>query len=170
MRPVLGRREFLRLLAGMAAWLPAPMLLAAVPGGKPEPPPAFGPYLDTLLPEEGSPSASQLGLDQSIIAGASGDPRLQRLVELGCAWLDQQARRRGAADFAGLEEAERIALVRIAERASGRTLPNAFFAHTIYLAYQEYYTNPAAWESLGFAGPPQPRGFMGHDRAPGETP
>ena len=67
-RAAFSRREFLQLLASLCAWLPAPMLLAAVPGARSEPPAALGPYLDTLLPEDESPSATQLNLEAKVMA------------------------------------------------------------------------------------------------------
>lgn len=151
----------------MSAWLPAPVLLAAVPGGKPQSPPALGPYLDTLLPGDGSPSATDLGLENALMARLDDRPRMARLVELGCAWLDRQAARSGVADFAGLDEDGRVALVKFAEQANRRALPGAFFANTLDLAFQEYYSRPEIWERLGFRGPPQPFGYPDHESPPG---
>jgi len=166
----MGRRGFLRLLVALSAWLPSPMLLAALPGSRSAAPPALEPWLDTLLPGDGSPSASQLRLAPRVAARAFGNPQLSRLVELGCAWLDKQAQSRGAAGFNALDEDGRIAVATAAEQAPRRTLPRVFFAQTLDLAYQEYYSQPATWESLGFSGPPQPRGHPGHDRPPGARP
>ncbi len=132
-------------------------------------PPAFGPYLDTLLPADESPAATGLGLDTIILTGARRNPKLTRVIELGCAWLDHQAAQRGAVDFTGLDETGRIAIVTTAERSAGRSLPRVFFTATRNLAFREYYAQPAAWKGLGYNGPPQPAGFPGHDRAPGET-
>jgi hypothetical protein len=161
----LTRRELLRILVALSAYLPAPMLLAAVAGKDPTIPPAFGPYLDTLLPSDESPSASQLGLEAIIVDGARINPKLTQLIQLGCAWLDQQATKLGAVDFAALEESDRIAIVKTAERAARRSLPLVFFTATRDLAFREYYVLPEAWKSLGYSGPPQPTGYPGHDRA-----
>lgn len=166
----LGRREFLRILAALSAFLPAPWLLASVPGKSEKAPPALGPYLDTLLPEDESPSATQLGLVKRIMSLADADPRLARVIELGCTWLDRAAVQFGAEDFAGLEEAGRITVVSRAERSAARSLPRVFFTVTLDRAFQEYYTQAAAWESLGYKGPPQPRGFPNQHLAPGARP
>lgn len=163
------RRELLRLLAALSAYLPAPLLLAAVTAKDPLAPPAFGPYLDTLLPADVSPAATELGLDTIILAGAGRNPKLTRVIQLGCAWLDLQATQGGAVDFTGLDETGRIAIVTTAEKSAGRSLPHVFFTATRNLAFREYYVQPAAWKDLGYNGPPQPAGFPGHDRAPGKT-
>ena len=163
-----SRRELLRFLVSLSAFLPASMLLAAVPGKGPVPLPAFGPFLDTLLPEDESPSASQLGLEAIILAGARRNPRLMQLIELGCAWLDRQAIQTGAIGFASLDEPGRIALVSKAEQSGPRSLPKGFFTAMHSLAFREYYAQPATWKSLGYSGPPQPAGFAGHDRAPAQ--
>jgi hypothetical protein len=157
------------LLVALSAYLPAPVLVAAVTGKNPAKPRAFRPYLDTLLPADGSPAASELGLDTMIIDGARVNPNLTRLIELGCAWLDQQASQRGVVDFSELDEAGRIAVVTAAEKSSPRSLPQTFFTATRDLAFREYYVQPAAWEALGYSGPPQPQGFPGHDQQPGDA-
>jgi hypothetical protein len=120
---------------------------------------ALAPYLDTLIPADSTPSASQLGADEAIIALARRRERLARLVGLGCAWLDQQAVERGAADFAALPQAEREAVVALAEGSPPRSVPRAFFSFTQHQVFTHYYAQPESWQGLGFDGPPQPVGF-----------
>ncbi|MEE8495792.1 MAG: hypothetical protein V3S21_04870, partial [Xanthomonadales bacterium] len=74
----LTRRDLLRWLAALAAYLPASVLLAA-PTGKPGRKVsirALGPFLDTLLPEDGTPSATQLGVDKEIVKHIRDNKRL----------------------------------------------------------------------------------------------
>ena len=175
-RPVaqqrLARRAFVRTLLALAGALPARLLLAA-PADKTVQRISLGalvPYLDTLIPADSTPSASQLGVDQAIIGIARQQPRMARLVALGCAWLDQQAAERGAADFAALPQAEREAVVALAEGSSQRSLPQAFFGFTQREAFTHYYAQPAAWAGLGFDGPPQPRGFLDFAKPPAQPP
>ena len=52
------RRELLRLLVPLSAWLPTPVLLAAAACQAKHAPAAFGLFLDTILPEDESPSLS----------------------------------------------------------------------------------------------------------------
>ncbi|MDT8321756.1 MAG: hypothetical protein RQ826_14645, partial [Xanthomonadales bacterium] len=125
----ISRRELLRLLLPMAAWLPAPlMLLAARDSQASAQPAAFGPFLDTLLPGDGAPSATSLGVDRQLLEQAQSDPQLDRLIAAGCAWLDQQAQGLGYADYAGLDQSRRILVVSRAERSRERSLPKVFFA------------------------------------------
>jgi hypothetical protein len=164
LRPIVqgsARRHFLRLLVTLAAALP-PRLLFAAPADKTVQRislSALATYLDTLIPADSTPSASQLGTDQAIVALARRREHLARLVGLGCGWLDQQAVERGAVDFAALPQAEREAVVALAENAPARSMPRAFFAFTHRQAFTHYYAQPASWRGLGFEGPPQPVGF-----------
>lgn len=157
----LTRRELIRALLGFAAWLPAPVLLAAsgAPAEGPAAPPALGPFLDTLLPEDGMPSATGVGVDAEIVRQMQANPRMARAIVTGCLWLDQQADRLGAAEFAALDAAGRESVVRNAEQASRRSLPHVFFSGVRDIAFRHYYAQPETWVGLGYSGPPQPRGF-----------
>jgi hypothetical protein len=158
----LTRRELLRALVGLATYLPASVLLA-LPAQSDEsapPPPALGPFLDTLLPADATPSATQVGVDLEVARQLQSNPRSANLMVMGCLWLDQQADRRGAAEFAALDPAGRQAVVRAAEESPPRSLPRVFFSGVLDLAFRQYYAQPAIWAGLGYAGPPQPRGFL----------
>ena len=160
------RRELLRWLVMLSAWLPAPVLLAAAVGQAKQAPAAFGPFLDTLLPEDESPSATQLGVDTAIFSTLRKGRGLSPVIELGCAWLDQQASKQGAAGFAQLDEAQRIAVLTLAESSPRGSPQKRFFDTLLRQAMYHYYSTPRAWQSLGYAGPPQPKGFRGHDKPP----
>jgi Gluconate 2-dehydrogenase subunit 3 len=164
----LTRRDLLRALAALAAFLPAPLLLAATPTATDHPDSlrALGPFLDTLLPEDETPGATQLGVDRLIVESMRERSQLARVIALCCAWLDQQARERGAAEFAQLDEAARISIITAAEQSAPSSLPHVFFAATRQLAFHEYYAQPAAWRGMPDAHTPQPEGFSGHDRRP----
>ena len=155
------RRSFLRILLTLAAGLPLRLSLAA-PAEKTVARVRLGalvPYLDTPIPADSTPSASQLGADQVIIAVARRQERIARLLGRGCAWLDQQAAERGVTDFAALPQSERDAVVALAEASPAGSLPRAFFAFTQQEVFSHYYAQPESWRGLGFAGPPQPVGF-----------
>jgi hypothetical protein len=173
MRPVepfsrlkLTRRQFLEFLLTMSAWLPAPVLLAAASGMSDELPQSFDAFLDVLIPEDESPSASQLGVAAAILADAQAEPGsgLGRLIETGITWLDMQARRQGIDAFYQLNEAQQIAIVSMAEQQRERSLARVFFLAVRYKTFHHYYANPRSWISLGYSGPPQPRGFANHDK------
>jgi hypothetical protein len=130
------------------------------PGEEAAPPPALGPFLDTLLPEDATPGATQVGVDREVARHMRDNPRMANMIVMGCLWLDQQADKLGAPEFAALDTVRRESVVRSAEQAPARSLPRVFLAGVLDLAYRHYYAQPATWAGLGYAGPPQPRGFM----------
>lgn len=162
------RRRFLRLLVAFSTFVPASVLLA-VPTGKSTRKisiRALGPYLDTLIPEDQAPSATQLGVDKHLIAISRTNPRFARLIALGCEWLDKQGRERGVEDFAALDETMRETMVAGAEQSPAGSLPRSFFTSTHKMAFRQYYAHPDSWPSLGYAGPPQPFGFLDYAQPP----
>jgi hypothetical protein len=163
-----ARRAFMRMLLVLTTALPARLALASPTHMTSQRVSlsALAPYLDTLIPADSTPSASQLGTDQAIIDLARRRDRSARLLGLGCAWLDQQASKRGAEDFAALPQAERNAIVALAEGSPRYSLPKTFFAFTQQQAFSHYYAQPAAWQGLGFDGPPQPVGFPDFAKPP----
>ncbi len=124
-------------------------------------------YLDTLIPQDLMPSATQVGVPEHIIRGAKRDNRYRRLLKEGCRWLDTMAGREGAANFFSLDEGGRIKIVALAEAGEKGSLPYGFFFQTRYDAYHFYYGNPKSWKGLGYHGPPQPEGFPDYDIPPG---
>lgn len=153
----------------ISAWVPVSVLLAAAGNTEPKEDSirAFGPYLDILLPEEsGSPSATRLGVDKSLLQQVRASKRLSKIIALGCVWLDQQAQKVGAKDFTALAEDKQIAIVSTAEQSMIKSLPRVFFYWTHRSALQHYYSRSESWRSLGYTGPPQPEGFIGHDQPP----
>ena len=164
----LTRRNLIHFLAGLAAWVPARLLLAA-PTGTPQGKDslrALGPYLDTLLPADLTPSATGLGVDAAAVALAQANRSFERLLTLGCAWLDQQANELGVAEFSLLSEQPRVAIITIAEQSPAGSLPREFFTQTLGFAFHHYYAQPQSWRGLGYAGPPQPVGFPDHALPP----
>lgn len=83
-------------------------------------------FLDTLLPEDNSPSAAQLGVDRSLTA-MTREWRQRRLLLKGCLWLDQQARERYGHKFQELDEAGREAIVASAATARPGSEQRSFF-------------------------------------------
>ena len=122
-------------------------------------------FLDTLLPADESPSASELGVHRHIIAAARSS-RSRHLLRAGCAWLDREARQRGAADFASIDQSARDAIVARAAAAPRRSLPRIFFDAVRANAFKLYYADARSWVGLGYEGPPQPAGFPDHAAPP----
>jgi len=162
------RRHFLRTLILLGSFLPVKVLLA-LPLEKQRQAgslSALPAYLDTLLPEDISPSASQLNVGPDLISKVSQDSGFERLLILGCAWLNKQSHKHGQTLFENLDEASRISIVKVAEQSADRSLPRVFFAAVQHSAYGIYYAHPESWVSLGYTGPPQPKGFPDYASGP----
>lgn len=136
------------------------------PPSQPQGPTTLEAYLDTLIPADESPSAIHLGVAEAMVAKAKSDTSYQRLLQQGCDWLDEQARQYGAAHFAALREAERERIVSLAAVGAAGLQPLIFFHRTREDAFVAYYARPESWAGVGYAGPPQPRGFMDYAQAP----
>ncbi len=162
------RRHFLQTLVLFGGFLPAKVLLA-LPVEKQRQADslsALPAFLDTLIPEDISPSASQLNVGPDLIRRARRETGFERLLILGCAWLDEQAQSRGQQKFENLDEAARIAIVETAEQSADRSLPRVFFNAVQQYAFGIYYAHPETWVSLGYGGPPQPVGFPDYAEPP----
>ncbi len=163
------RRHLLRTVILLGSFLPVKMLLALPlekqrQAGSLDALPAF---LDTLIPEDISPSASQLKVAPELIRKARQKAGFERLLILGCGWLNEQAQKQGKQNFKSLDEASRIAVVKTAEQSTKRSLPQVFFTAVQHYAFGIYYSHPETWVSLGYAGPPQPVGFPHYAEPPG---
>ncbi len=127
---------------------------------------AFAPYMDTLIPADDSPSATDLGVDQEILSRIRNSDYRKGTIMQGCRWLDAAARKLGATDFVALDLAGREAVVTKAAQATRGTPPHEFFRYTRYEAFQRYYANPESWIPLNYRGPPQPLGFSDYTQPP----
>ncbi|NOX08910.1 MAG: gluconate 2-dehydrogenase subunit 3 family protein [Gammaproteobacteria bacterium] len=124
-------------------------------------------FIDVLLPEDETPSASQLGIDEEILTRVANHPNYTRLLHGGLAWLDKMAyaqyNRRG---FTLLTQAQREAIVRMAEATKMPSAQRLFFEQIRKDSFLFYYSHPQSWSNLGFNGPPQPAGFIDYTQAP----
>lgn len=160
----ISRRRFLELLVSLSCFLPA-NALTALPLDKTLrkfSQQTLKAYLDTLLPEDLTPSATQLEVDEALLAEAHKNQVLERLLAFGCEWLDKQARELGAESFAVLNETSREKVVASAEKAPKNSLPLFFFNYTRRKSFKYFYANPASWQGIGYTGPPQPIGYPDH--------
>ncbi len=118
-------------------------------------------YLDTLIPADQTPNATALGVDKHIVAAATLDHRLRRLIKTGCAWLDAQANDHyGVENFSSLSESQREQVVALAAAERAGTPQRVFFERLRQDAFFHYYAQPASWADLSYAGPPQPKGHL----------
>lgn len=162
------RRRVLALLAGTGLGGLRGLGLASPDAAAAEPATVLTPaarrtlaaYCDTLIPaDEGVPSATGAGVEERFAVLAGEDDRYHRWISEGCAWLDAEAKVRGSADYAGLEESARNAIVERASRSERGTVPRRFFDATRNLAFFGYYSYASSWPAIGVDGPPQPMGF-----------
>lgn len=126
-------------------------------------------FIDTLIPEDETPSASQLGLDNWLLNHAKTIENYTALLALGCKWLDAQAKTLEAAPFSRLPEARRQQLVTLAEVSPPGTIARQFFDHARADLFDAYYTHPAIWPGLGLSGAPQPMGYLDYRSAPAKA-
>lgn len=161
-----SRRGFLKwstVLWALARLFPA----GAASQSKPVEDKTLAAWLDTLIPADETPSATQLGVDRMMLDAARNDPDYQVVLRFGRKWLDAQARARGAADFAALDPVAREAVAAQAAAAGKEAAEYYFFQATQHEAFGFYYTQPGSWPGLGYRGPPQPLGYMDYTRKPG---
>ena len=167
-----SRRWFLKfsLVAGLMTGLGILFKRKGVP-----PPPethssslreTLGAFLDTLIPADESPSATQLGVTDKIMPLLAKNPRFTELVTEGCRWLDDQAQQRQGRNFFLLSNPAREEVVELASRSAPGSLPRRFFDQLRANGFFYYYANPQSWASLDYEGPPQPRGFPEYTQAP----
>jgi hypothetical protein len=123
-----------------------------------------------LIPADEAPGATELGVAEKIAVKAAADRDYRELVEQGCDWLDKQARQYGADRFASLSEPQRERVVTLAAEGTAGIGPLIFFNETRSDAFSHYYAHPRSWRPLGYAGPPQPMGFMDYADPPTRRP
>ncbi len=122
--------------------------------------------LDTLIPEDETPGALQLGVAEKIKARAAGENTYRRLIKKGCAWLDRSAGKLDVKSFAALRQENRDAVMTRAVESTADSLPGIFIRQMRSDAFHHYYGHPKSWVQLGYNGPPQPNGFPDYDKAP----
>ena len=94
--------------------------------GKPDQWQTLRAYLDTLIPADESPSATQLGVTEQMLSRMEANPRSRQFITQGCAWLDAQAKQYGAAHFAALSDAQREQVVSLAATGKAGVLGKCF--------------------------------------------
>ncbi len=164
-----SRRTLLKLFLGIGLLLPFGALLRwFAPAERKVAAPWDGlrAFVDALVPADTTPGAVELGVVEKILAAAEQRAPHLKLLREGTAWLDEQARVRGATSFAALPREEIEAIVGLAAASPPRSLPRTFFQSTLDDALYLHYADPRSWEGLGYEGPPQPRGFPDHAEPP----
>jgi hypothetical protein len=153
-----SRRRLLKLAGGvlLADTLPPLSAATAAPPSVAAERRALVAFLDVLLPaDDDTASASALNVDGDLHALAANDPLFERLVDLGCRWLDLT----GTVPFADLPAADQIAIVESMSAADWNEIPRRFYELVRQAAVECYYSSPAALGGLPVQGPPQPNGY-----------
>lgn len=154
-----ARREANRaLLAALVAGLTdLPALAAAATPERRRIARRFAAFCDTLVPaDEFTPAASALRVPETILGNIEGDELAERLLALGCDWLDTAC----GGDFAAADEATRIGACERMQALPWASPPGRFFQVMRNTVMAEYYVQPAAWRGLALKRPPQPLGFF----------
>jgi hypothetical protein len=163
------RRSFIHLLMALgpayvlrSLWLEA----FAMPAKEHDPFRALAPYLDTLIPEDQTPSATQLGVDRDLLEYVEGKRLLRALLQEGCIYLDKMAQTGGVNSFAELDEDAREDIVRLTDEAPRDRISGFFFNFVRDRAFKIYYAHPQSWVGLGIDSTPQPLGYPDYVQAP----
>ena len=124
-------------------------------------------FFDTLIPAEGVvPGAIGVGIDTRFTSWTEERLQLRKLVVDVCRWLDREAQKTGAPSFSDLNYDQRDRILLRASRSAPRSAVRRFFDSTRNLAFFTYYGNAAGWSAIGYAGPPQPNGFLDYAQSP----
>jgi len=153
------RRFLLAAAAAALADLPA-LALAASPAVNAARPDdierTFTAFCDTLVPaDELTPAASALGVPAAILGDVRGHALAERLLQAGCAWLDE-----ASGGFAAASEAARVAVCERMQAMPWESPAGRFFHLMRNSVMAEYYAAPASWRGLALDRPPQPLGFF----------
>jgi hypothetical protein len=165
----ISRRRFLRISIGAGLLASSGYVWKALywPSGlTPEEVRTLSSCLDTLIPADESPAASQVGVTEQIISRSSEERKYLVLLKRGCSWLDKAAGRHGAPDFASLSEEKREQVLGTAQAEPEDSIPRGFFERMRHDAFFYYYAHPESWVGLGYSRPPQPLGYPDYASPP----
>jgi hypothetical protein len=164
-----SRRGLLGLLGALAVGTPLGVLWWRREASAPDRPPllvGLEALLDTLLPDGERAGHRATGVLAVLWSAAERSPPARRYLEQGLARLDAAAVARGATTFAALAPDAREAVVAAFAAAAPGSPERGFYDAVRDEAFQQHYTHPAAWGPLGLTAPPQPLGYLDHDRPP----
>ena len=114
-------------------------------------------FLDTLIPrDEFGPSATDVGLTESIQEVADRNLSRKLELEIALAWLNLQA----GGDFASKPEHERNAIVSRLASADRHTVLGRAYYYVRTPCMRLYYGNAERARQLGFVSAPQPEGYL----------
>jgi hypothetical protein len=119
--------------------------------------------VDTFVPRDQSPSASDLDIHQRLLELALGIPNYPDLLTQGLGWVNNIAKRLHKKPFADLSPKLRDDTLKLAVSQPSGTLPQVFVSRTRNDTMALYYADHRAWVGLGLDGPIQPAGYPDHN-------
>lgn len=164
-----SRRDFLRFLAGggliaISAYLFKEIFRPARLSDSEER--TLDSLVDTLIPEDETPGAIQLGVAEMMKSKAAADNRYRFLIKKGCTWLDKMARGLNVRDFTSLKTDDRDAIIGNALNSEPDSVQRICLYRMRADAFYYYYGHRKSWTQIGYKGPPQPYGFPDYYAAP----
>ena len=152
------RRQILALIGAffVGAILDSPRSISETTVLSPLEQTALDAFLDVLLPrDEVSGSAGDLGVPDELREIARLDPHFQRLLALGCRWLDLT----GGPPFGALPAAQQSAVVEWMAQSDWNEVPRRFYELVRQVAVELYYSHLESWHGTAIEHPPQPQGY-----------
>lgn len=123
-------------------------------------------YIDLLIPEDITPGALLMGIDQKIFNKAAEKLYYRQSLRAGLMHINQLAEKINHRPFYALNTSQANDILMLCEKmdklSAGRILFDALRNDT--MSY--YYANRKNWKTMCFQGPPQPAGFLNAHLAP----
>ncbi len=123
-------------------------------------------YVDLLIPDDTSPGALKLGVDQSIISKSLNDPDYRQTLRQGLFRIDSIAKDMFGRPFFQLKNEQANRIILLSEEAKRYSAEHRLFGQLREDAFGDYYAMPESWRSLCYPGPPQPIGFSDYQQSP----
>lgn len=123
-------------------------------------------YVDLLIPDDISPGAVKLGVDQNIISRSLEDPDYRQALRRGLIRIDGMARNMFGRPFNQLKNDQAGKIISMSEEAKRYSAERRLFEQLREDSFGDYYAMPDSWRSLCYTGPPQPRGFSDYKEPP----
>jgi hypothetical protein len=131
------------------------------------------PFLDIVLAQDRDPRIPVLEMvDKKLHEGKLDGYRYADMPQDTVTWrqvatgLDEEARRRGANDFATAPDRTQYDIVgdfaegKLAGGVWDELAPSKAWSVVTGGDLSEFYSHPSAWNEIGFGGPAYPRGYM----------
>src|SRR4051812_34087876 len=121
--------------------------------------------VDLIVPRDATPGALDFGIDKRVIGDLNTNRTLAKLYSEALLDIDREAHAQHGVDFLALDHAQQDSVLG-ALSESAHALSARIFRQIRYDTMRFYYSRPEVWPSLGFDGPPQPRGFLDYTNPP----